>query len=125
MTTDNADLRSQTRNEFLRLAERTHIRETSWIFTKMRALNVSYNDGLHHISLITTDGSNRRQTVAHFHHIDELTVDPDDDLSLVISIRSEDGTPLTIHFHDVTLARVMEALDTALLAKALKPSETV
>jgi hypothetical protein len=125
MTTDNADLRSKTRNEFLRLAERTHIRETSWIFTKMRALNVSYNDGLHHLSFITHDGSDRRQTVAHVHRITELTVNPDDDLSLVIEVRSEEGTPLTIHFHDVTLARLMEALDTALLAKASTPTETV
>jgi hypothetical protein len=125
MTTDNADLRSHTRNELLRIAERTHIRETSWIFTKMRALNVSYNDGLHHISFITNDGSEHRQTVAHFHKTDELTINSNDDLSLEIYIRSEDGTPLTLHFHDVTLARLMEALDRALLAKALESSETV
>jgi hypothetical protein len=117
MTTDNADLRNQTRNELLRIAERTQIRETSWIFTKMRSLNVSYNDGLHHLSFITNDGSDRRQTVAHVHRITELTVNPDDDLSLVIEVRSEEGTPLTIHFHDVTLSQLMEALDTALLTR--------
>ena len=84
----------------------------------MRSLNASYSDGLHSLSFITHDKNDNRQTVAHFHRIEELTIDSDDELSLTISIRSNDGTPLSIYFHDVTLAQLMEALDRALLDKA-------
>jgi hypothetical protein len=90
----------------------------------MRSLNASYSDGLHTLSFITHDKNDNRQTVAHFHRIEELTIDPDDSGSLTISIRSNDGTPLSIYFHDVTLARLMEALDTALLSKASIATET-
>lgn len=91
----------------------------------MRSLNASYSDGLHSLSFITHDKTDDRQTIINIHRTDEISVSSDDSLALTISIRSDDGTALTFALHDVTLFRLMEALDLALLDKAATATETV
>jgi hypothetical protein len=91
----------------------------------MRSLSASYSDGLHRVAFITHDRNDNRQTTINVHRIEEIEVNPDDELALTISIRSDDGTPLTLTLHDLTLARLMEALDTALLSKASIATEAL
>lgn len=125
MTTDNTDYRSRTTSPFLREEKRTTVRETLWTYSGMRSLSASYSDGLHRVAFITHDRNDNRQTTINVHRIEEIEVNPDDELALTISIRSDDGTPLTLTLHDLTLARLMEALDTALLSKASIATEAL
>lgn len=117
MTTDPNDLKTHTQTTFQRQERRTHLRETFWTFTGMRSVNASYSDGLHSLSFITYDRADSRQTVFHAHRTETISIDSDDELALCLNLRSNDGVPLTIHLHDVTLSQLMEALDTALLAR--------
>jgi len=117
MTTDPNGLKTHTQTTFQRHERRTHLRETFWTFTGMRSLNACYSDGLHMISFITHDRDDSRQTVIHAHRTETISIDSDDELALCINIRTNDGVPLTIHLHDVTLSQLMEALDTALLSR--------
>jgi hypothetical protein len=113
-----------TKRTFQRDDHGTNVRETYWLYTGMRSLRASFNDGTHHISFITHKDRKHRQSVLSAHHVVELTVSSDDELSLGISIRSEDGSPMTLSFFGVGLDDLLEAVAKAVAEKQRQAEES-
>lgn len=123
MTKNQSD-RDYTVDTLLREDYGTRVRETYWPYTGMRSLRASFRDGTNHISLITHKDSKRRQSTVSAHGVVELTVSPDDDLSLELQVRSEDDTPMTLNFFGVTLDDLLEAVAKAVAEKQRKEEES-
>jgi hypothetical protein len=117
MTKKPSDLSSYTETTLQREDHGTRVRETFWRYTGMRSLRASFSDGTHHISLITHKDSERRQSTVSAHNVVELTINSDDELSLGLSVRSEDDTPMTLNFFGVTLDHLVEAVAKAVAEK--------
>jgi len=117
MTNDLSDVANTTQTTFKRVDHGTQVQETYWLYTGMRSLRASFSDGTHHISFITRKDSKHRQSVVSAHQVVELTVNSDDELSLGISIRSEDGSPMTLSFFGVGLDDLLEAVAKAVAEK--------
>jgi hypothetical protein len=103
-----------TEQTFYRRENRTEIRETFWTFMGMRSLNACYFDGLHHVSFITNKDSDRRQTTVNVHETADFTINSDDSNALIMTFRSNDGTPLSFSVFDITLSHLADAVADAI-----------
>ncbi len=124
MTNDQSDVTNMTKRTFQRDDHGTNVRETYWLYTGMRSLRASFNDGTHHISFITHEDSKRRQTVVSAHDVAELTVNSDDELSLTLNLRGVDDTPMTLSFFGVSLDELVEAVAKAVAEKQRQAEES-
>jgi hypothetical protein len=117
MTNELPNLSPDPETTFERNDHGTRVREAFWTDSGMRSLGVSFRDGLFRFAAITHDDTNRRQATLNAHRLERISVDTDDDLALSLSIRANDGSPLTINLFGLTIGDLLEAVAKAVAEK--------